>query len=388
MTGKPGAIILEGHVQGLSNTRSLGEQGIPVYVVDKANCIARYSKYCKKYFRCPDFLSDEFPGFMVNLAKEENIKGWVLIPSNDHAVYAISKHKKILEPFFKVLTPELDIVGKIYDKSQLLKIAEENNIPVPATQYFLSPQDKISEKLKFPLLTKGRHGLSFYKAVGKAAFLSWNEEELRQQLTMIEEKYHVEGSFTQEVIPFDGTNKTVSFTAFCVNGEIRTYWMGVKLREHPLQFGTGTFAKSILVNDCYLQSVPLLRALNYTGVCEVEYLFDPGSKEYKLIEINARTWLWVGLAKFCGVDYAKIIYDFANGREPEYPKAYELDKYWINPVSDTLYALIAMMKGRLNPLTYISSLRKGKMTNALFSKNDLRPGFAYLFKMLSFLSSR
>ncbi len=29
--------------------------------------------------------------------------------------------------------------------------------------------------------------------------------------------------------------------------------------------------------------------------------------KYKLIEINARTWLWVGLAKACGIDYANII---------------------------------------------------------------------------------
>ncbi len=31
---KPGAIIIEGHVQGLSNVRSLGEAGIPVFVID------------------------------------------------------------------------------------------------------------------------------------------------------------------------------------------------------------------------------------------------------------------------------------------------------------------------------------------------------------------
>ena len=42
-----GAIVIEGHVQGLSNTRSLGELGIPVYVLDVSHCLAQYSKYCR-----------------------------------------------------------------------------------------------------------------------------------------------------------------------------------------------------------------------------------------------------------------------------------------------------------------------------------------------------
>lgn len=36
---KSGAIIIEGHVQGLSNKQSLGDRGIPVYIIDKTNGI-------------------------------------------------------------------------------------------------------------------------------------------------------------------------------------------------------------------------------------------------------------------------------------------------------------------------------------------------------------
>ncbi len=43
-----GAIVLEGHVQGLSNTRSLGELGIPVYVIDVVHCLAQHSRFCAK----------------------------------------------------------------------------------------------------------------------------------------------------------------------------------------------------------------------------------------------------------------------------------------------------------------------------------------------------
>ena len=44
MSPKNGAIFIEGHVKGLSNTRALGEAGIPVYVLDTAECILRSQK--------------------------------------------------------------------------------------------------------------------------------------------------------------------------------------------------------------------------------------------------------------------------------------------------------------------------------------------------------
>lgn len=384
----PGAIIIEGHVQGLSNTRSLGEAGIPVYVVDKHNCVASQSKYCQKFFRCPDFIEDEFADFLIDLAIKEKINGWVLIPSNDHAVYTISKFKQKLEKYYKVITPELTIIDRIYDKVLLLELGQKVGVPIPETQNFKHANDPIYSQLTFPLITKGRNGLSFYRTLRKKALLANDVKELREQLKLIESKYQIGKTFTQDLIPYDGTNKTVSFTAFCVNGEIKAHWAGVKLREHPLQFGTATFAQSILCTTCHEQSIPLLRALNYTGVCEIEYLYDPRDKQYKLIEINARTWLWVGLAKACGVDYAMMIYCFVNGIDYSFPESYEKDIYWINPLSDTAYAMIAMRKGSLKFKVYLKSIFNGRKVNALFALNDWKPGLAYLFKIKSFLKQR
>src|SRR6056297_2604002 len=173
---KPGAVIIEGHVQGLSNTRSLGEMGVPVYVVDKTNCIARYSKYCMKFFRCPDFIRDEFSDFLIDLAKKENIRDWVLIPSNDHAVYTISKHKEKLEKYYKVITPELDIIDLIYDKTKLINKGSEQSIPVPNTLTFDSVDEALASVKEFPVLIKGRNGLSFYKNIGKKAFVAKDKE--------------------------------------------------------------------------------------------------------------------------------------------------------------------------------------------------------------------
>ncbi|MHC1703469.1 MAG: hypothetical protein AB9846_06130 [Tenuifilaceae bacterium] len=376
MPSKLGSIIIEGHVQGLSNTRALGEAEVPVFVVDKSNCIARYSKYCTKFFYCPDFISEEFVPFLIELAKKENLQGWTLIPSNDHAVYSISKHKQELANYYKIIIPEIDIIENIYDKSKLLSLAERVNIPYPKTQYFLTENDPISDNLSFPFITKGRNGLSFYKALGKKAILSNNELELRAHLKQIAEKFTIERSFTQELIPFNGTNKTVSFTAFCVDGEIKTHWIGEKVREHPIRFGTATFARSIECVELLDPSQKLLHELKYTGVCEVEYLLDPRDKKYKLIEINARTWLWVGLARACGINYAVMVYNHLNGIENIYPSNYKIGMNWVNYITDTPFSLIALFKGRLTIKEYFSSF-KGKRVDAFFSWRDIKPSIMF-----------
>lgn len=383
---KPGAIIIEGHVQGLSNTRSLGEAGIPVYVVDKTNCIARYSKYCIKFFHCPDFIKDDFAEFLIKLAKSEEINNWVLIPSNDHAVYTISKHKTKLEYYYKVITPGLDIIEKIYDKSKLIKIAQRANVPVPTTQFLYSEEVYLKENLKYPVIIKGRNGLSFYKAIGKKVLIANNGEDLQEKIEFIRKSSSVDATFIQELIPFNASNYTISFTAFCVKGNINAHWSGVKLREHPFRFGTATYTKSIDNPACYQQSIPLLKELNYTGVCEVEYIQDPRDGEYKLIEINPRTWLWVGLAKACGVNYAKYIYDYFHG-EICFAESADCSKMWINIFTDFVFSLKSLFTGDIKIRQYINSY-KGEMVRAVYYSKDKKPSFMYGIFLLKFLRMR
>lgn len=385
MQNNHGVIIIEGHVQGLTNTRALGKTGIPVYVVDVTNCVARYSKYCKKFIKCPDFSTDEFADFLIDLAKKESIKDWVLLPSNDHAVYTISKHKSKLENFYKFTIQNLSVISKIYDKSRLLNIAMQCDIPIPQTEYVTNIKQNID--IDFPVLTKGKEGLTFYKKTGKKAYLANNQTELTTQIDEISNKIVLDQTFTQELIPSDGTNMTVSFTAFCKDGEIKTYWMGVKLREHPTQFGTATLTESVYFQECFDQSKILLKALDYTGVCEVEYLQDPRDKKYKLIEVNPRTWLWVGLAIECGINYPIYIYNYLNNIPNKYPQNYEEGFKWYNPYTDFLFGLQAILKKEITISDYFKKL-KGIRKNALWDGKDILPFFAYGFLLIEMLRNR
>lgn len=384
---KTGAVIIEGHIQGLSNTRALGEAGIPVYVVDRNNCIAHYSKYCLKFVRCPDFIDDAFTDFLVDLAVKNELKDWLLLPSNDHAVISISKNTEILRKYYKIITPPYDILRNIVNKAELLRIAVSVNISIPKTFYFSDNTDFSNAELSYPVLTKGVNGLSFYRKFRKKVFVSNNKSELERNLKIISLKIPVEETFTQEIIPPGADIKTVSFTAFCVEGEIKTYWMGEKLREHPVKFGTATFCRSLMVDEIYDPSARLLKSLAYSGICEIEYLKDPRDNTYRLIEINPRTWLWVGLAKAAGVNYARIIYDYVNNHDVNYPRSYDTGIRWTNRFTDLAYSIPAAIMGKIKLPELIESYR-GDMVYAVYDKTDLKPVIFYLLFLIKFLRKR
>lgn len=382
-----GVIVIEGHIQGLSNTQSLGVNSIPVWVIDTKSCMAKYSKYCNNFILCPDFNSDGFAHFLVKLAQENEVKDWLLMPSNDHAVSTISKHRAVLLKYYKVLTPDFAVIENIYDKLKLIELAKGINIPTPETYHLNTINSDALKSIKYPVITKGRNGLTFYKKTKKKALIAEDKDSLMNQLHSLEQLMPIDMAFTQGIIQSNGNNKTISFTSFCVDGQIKTFWMGVKLREHPVKFGTATFVKSTYVHEIREHSIKLIQELNYTGICEIEYLLDPADNQYKLIEVNPRTWLWVGLARSCGINYAKIAYDFVNDIPITYPQEYSTEKYWYNPITDYVYGLKSIMQTEITFRSFLHSLIKKKQS-ALFFKLDFKPGVFYILNIFKFYRNR
>lgn len=378
-----GAIVIEGHVQGLSNTRSLGELGIPVYVLDVVHCLAQHSKYCTKYFQCPNFRSKEFVQFLIDLAKNEHLEGWFIIASNDHIVENLSLHADELSRYYKMLVPTGEQLYQIIDKVKLMQIATACGTQIPKTCDFTTI-DK-TKGFTYPLLIKGREGLSFYKATHQKAIQVDNEQELNYKYEEIAPLTN--DVMIQELIPFDKNNRVVSFTCFSVDGDIKAYWMGQKLREHPIKYGTATMSQSVLLPEVLEEAKLLIKALNYTGVCEIEFMRDIRDGYYKLIEINPRTWLWVGLAKACGIDYAKMMYRYVNGIEQTYPTTYEVGVKWRNAITDWVFGMQAILKGYVTLCEYCSSF-KGKIVNAIWSWRDIKPGLIFPFMTLYIAKKR
>lgn len=383
LKNKPGVVVIEGHVQGLANTRLLGQAGIPVIVIDKDNCVAKYSKYCKAFYKCPDYLSEDFIDFLIRLNKAFNLTNWLLLPSNDHAVYNLSLHKDTLSQYYKIITEDIEIIENIYNKRKLLQIADKVGIPIPATIMPEFENPRIVE-LRYPILIKGNQGLNFYKRFKHKAFIITTPEKLINIWGKELKEAKPEEYIIQEIIP--NVHKTVSVTVFAEKGTVYTYWMGVKLREHPVTFGTATCAKSIYDEEMLKLSKQLIKELNYSGVCEIEWLRDSRDDIPKLIEINARTWLWVGLAAKCGVNYPKIIYEYMyDGNIPQVTD-YLKDKIWLNIYTDLVYSMLNIFKKQENPSDILQTY--SHFQEACWDINDPIPFIKYGLMINNFIKCR
>lgn len=380
--GRKGAIVIEGHVQGLANTRALGEAGIPVIVLSEHNCLARYSRYCKKFFHCPPYISDNFISFLLDLAAKEDLKGWILLPSNDHAVFNISSNIDILQKYYRIISPGPEIIKYIYDKENLIHLCQGLEIPVPLS-WFPGGLDTIPfSGLVYPVLVKGIRGLSFYKGTGRKAFAASGQKELKEILKNPGLEGESHNFYIQYQLPLE-KNKAVSFTAFSINGEIKASWTGIKIREHPVRFGTSTYSKAIDVPELYPYAEKLLRTLCFTGVCEIEFLFDPGDGRYKLIEVNARTWLWVDMAIQSGVNYPLMIYNYLNSIEMNYPDKGYTECEWMHYITDIPFSLTGIASLHYNPIEILKSYLRAPRP-AVFKLSDPLPSVAEVL-LLPFL---
>lgn len=384
----PGVVIIEGHVQGLANARAIGKIGVPVYVIDNSNCIARYSKYCIKFFKCPDYSSEEFISFLIDLGKKERLEGWALIPSNDHIVFNLSKNKEKILNVYKTIVPDLNSLLKIYDKYKFLDTCDYVGIPVPRTflaNTFAEPE-LFSESCPGPMLVKGREGLSFFKSTGKKGIVVNNKIELNKIVSGLLKKLEPEKILIQELIPFNDSSDVWSFCGFSIGGETKTFWIGKKLREHPLRFGTATLAISDYNKNVENFGKKVIKTLNYSGVCEIEFIKDNRDNSFKLIEMNPRTWLWVGLARYCGVDFVAYIYNYLNSVPINFPIDYKKGIKWRNFWTDFLFSFKYFITNKLIVKDYLTQ-NKGEIVNAVYDKKDKLP-FIMMTLMLLYLAKK
>src|SRR5229473_1623268 len=134
--GVPGAVIIGGDYQGLGIVRSLGRKGIPVCVIDDEHSISRYSRYTSIAVSVPNLRdTEQATNALLRIGHSLDLKGWILFPTRDELVAALSNQRCALSEFFRVPTPAWDSIQWIWDKRNTYKLAQELGIPIPQTWF-------------------------------------------------------------------------------------------------------------------------------------------------------------------------------------------------------------------------------------------------------------
>jgi predicted ATP-grasp superfamily ATP-dependent carboligase len=177
----------------------------------------------------------------------------------------------------------------------------------------------------------------------------------------------------QEYIP-GGPNHLYSFCPFFKNGRVLVSIMARRSRQHPMDFGhASTFAELVYIEQIQKIAEKFLGLIDYYGIAEVEFMQDPRSGEYKLIEVNPRVWGWHTLAIAAGVDFPYILYQDMIGDKMEFQLPMNHMK-WVRLVTDIPTTFLEIIKGKMRVSDYLSSM-KGRKEFAVFSPYDPLPFF-------------
>lgn len=312
------AVVLGGGVSGLAIVRSLGKRGIPVIVLDSdPQALGFASRYSVAGVTVPGVVKDEEGAIEELLAVGRQLKGKsVLLPSSDQWMHAVAKHADRLTEYFLLPPSDLDVLGKIVDKREFYNHAQEAGIPVPPYALVSAHEPMLPSQLEgitFPCVVKPAVKSSFPDVFGQSAVLIRDEDELSAFLRAAAEFDLIVQSMVK------GGENGLKTVAIYVdrNGDLKAVLNASRAAVYPPEVGTSCVVQTCLETELVEETMQVMRHLNYRGVAEVEYVYDPKEDTWKVIDMNPRFWKWVGMPIAAGVDLPWLAYNDALENEVE-----------------------------------------------------------------------
>jgi D-aspartate ligase len=372
-----GALVVGGEHPGLGVVRSLGRRGIPVVVVDDQQNISSFSRYAERVVRVPDLLDERRAvDAILDVGRRFGLRDWVLFPTRDETVAACARYRDELATFFKVTTPEWNITQWAWDKKKTYELAERLGIPCPRTFNPLNDDELDALRDRLPLAIKPAIKENFFYATGAKAWRATTIDELHARYAEARKCIKPEEILVQEIVPGDGDCQ-FSYCAFFRDGEAHSTLLARRERQHPREFGrAATYVESVDVPVIEQLSLRFLKAIDYYGLVEVEFKQDPRDGQYKLLDVNARTWGFHALGFAAGVDFPYLLFADQTG-EPVARKRGSSGMGWLRAITDVPTALGDMVSGHLSPARYLGTLRRTRI-ESVFSAEDPMPSLAEL----------
>jgi D-aspartate ligase len=388
------ALVFDCHFNGLGIIKSLGRRGVRVYALDSSRKVGTWSRYAR-FWRCPDPLVDE-AGFIDCLLKiGPGFKARpVLFPTNDQWATAISKHKEELQAYYIPCVADWETIELIINKDRFYPWAAAKGYPVPR----LYSRDKFlgADFKSFPVAAKPK-----YRRISNlsqdAVRLSQRLDRNRMVVLKDRGEYENYLSANKDILPYITFQEYVPGMADCMytvgiyadeKGEVLGLFTGRKVRGFPPDIGDCIVGQSEGVPaEMIAQVKKMVKDLSYQGIAEFEFKKNVENGEFRLIEVNPRSWSWVGITPACGVDLPWIAYADLTGIESvgyQESTAAQGEVKYVRLLDDFKNCVYSYRRAgfadySLGVCRWRKSLRAKKRVYAEFSWDDPVPGLYYLF---------
>lgn len=369
--GPPAIVLQASGPNALGIIRSLARAGVPVVACDHdPAALGLLSRYVTPVLMAdPLTAQDAFVDDLLALGRGAGAGG-VLFPTHDEAVAAIGPREAEVDALLRRPWSPWATMSRTIDKGHQHATARAIGFPVPAT---VEPEPgadiaRAAEGLRFPVILKPRYSPEFRRRFRTQVLEANDLEELRAAWEMAAE-YRPQLS---EVIPGGDDTIWTLGSYRDAHGRALASFTGRKLRQWPPRFGTGRSCEARWDPDLAACGHELLAALDYHGISQLEVKRDPRDGRDYLIEVNPRSWLWIGLATKVGVNLPYVAWRDAIGRPIMGTGAHRSDVRWMLATKHLLGSAREVRAGTWGARDFLATLRP-PVVDGVFDLRDPRP---------------
>ena len=368
-------IILGNHIQALGIARMSTAVGRKVTLYNNYGAsVTRFSRSCKEFY-----LFRDKNHLLEQLLNRPATHDAMLVATNDDLIGFLADHYEQLSSRYFLSIPRPDVVQICFNKRDTYRKAMELGIPIPETHFpdTMEEVEALAGTIDFPVILKPAIMYKFHGATGQKVFFCRDAEELfanyRRILTIISPEEVILQQFLT-----GGAKQLYSFGSFFAGGEVFGSLVANRIRQKPMDFGISTcFARTVINPEIEQLAESFLRAINYFGLSEVEFMYDEASGQYRLIEINPRAWKWHSIANKLGINLLSMMLDHLEGEAITKKRNEQDGVAWVERLTDTYVVLNEIRKGRLSLREYLATMRLPK-ESAAWSWQDPAPAIMYI----------
>lgn len=300
--------------------RSLNPRGVYTVVGSETRTTpAAVSRHCDRFVTLPDPRADleAYGRTLLALAERSTIE--TIIPVREEDVYVLSARKDEFADVVATPWPAFETLQRVQDRVELFAAAEAAGVGMPDTTLLTDWDDWSRETI-----VKPRYTVAAPEYIGQEAQGSdigstvYHEPGTPPHLESIRETWgHV--PIVQEYVP---DTREYGFFALYDEGEALATFQHCQHRGYKYSGGPSAYRESTDIPDLEAAGLALLDELEWHGLAMVEFLRDPETGEFKLMEINPRFWSSLPFTVRAGVDFPHYYWQLATGepvdRDPEY----------------------------------------------------------------------
>lgn len=383
MTSCPGAIVAGASYRALAVVRSLGRQGVPVWVLrTDEHSVSRYSRFAVGVAPWPQGDDLERRDELLRIVERNGLTGWALIATDDEDAATIARLHGTLSEYLVLTVPPWEVLEAAYDKRVMHAVAERAQVAQPMTVFPRSPE-QLRQVERFPVVLKPAHKAVRNELTEAKCWRADDRAALSALHARARRLMDPSALMVQEHVAGDGQ---FSFGALCQDGHVLASVTARRTRQFPAEFGrASTFVETIEDTTVAEDAQRLLAAMRLTGLVEVEFKRDPRTGANLLLDVNPRAWGWQSIGATAGVDFPYLLWQMACAL-PVPPVEARPGVGWMRMVFDVPAAAVGLRTG-LTVREYLRSFRR-PLAHAVLAADDPLPGLLDTVLLGSIFASR